>query len=108
MCAPQASDVASASPKPKKAPRGHGGMGKMDPNSFVQGDMRKAAMRLHTRDQAPKEGEKQNKGKKFSEWVPSRWSSCVSCRFACSPLGITVTYAWCGQSMCVYWRKPAA
>ncbi|CAM9317662.1 unnamed protein product [Choristocarpus tenellus] len=51
---------------------GHGGMGKPDPNSFVQGDMRRAAMKLHTRDQSPREGGQETQGKKFSEWVPTR------------------------------------
>jgi heme oxygenase (biliverdin-producing, ferredoxin) len=61
--------AAAAAPAKKS---GHGGMPKADPNSFVQGEMRGVAMKLHTRDQAPAEGEKENKGKKFSEWNPSR------------------------------------
>ncbi|CAM9272621.1 unnamed protein product, partial [Phaeothamnion confervicola] len=51
---------------------GHGGMGgKADPNSFVQGEMRAVAMKLHTRDQA-REGQKETQGKKFNEWEPTR------------------------------------
>ncbi|CAN0182514.1 unnamed protein product [Ectocarpus fasciculatus] len=34
--------------------------------------MRRAAMKLHTRDQSPKEGKQENKGTKFSDWKPSR------------------------------------
>ena len=52
--------------------QGHAALSKADPTSFVQGEMRRVAMKLHTRDQAPKEGQKENKGKKFSEWTPSR------------------------------------
>lgn len=43
-----------------------------DKNSFVQWDMRRAAMKLHTRDQAPKEGKQENKGMSFADWKPSR------------------------------------
>jgi heme oxygenase (biliverdin-producing, ferredoxin) len=65
-----AAAAAAAAPAKKS---GHGGMPKADPNSFVQGEMRGVAMKLHTRDQAPAEGEKETpKGKKFSEWSPSR------------------------------------
>lgn len=34
--------------------------------------MRRAAMKLHTRDQAPREGKQDNKGVAFSDWKPSR------------------------------------
>lgn len=44
--------------------------------SFVQWDMRRAAMKLHTRDQAPKEGKQENKGVSFADWKPSR-CACV-------------------------------
>lgn len=47
-------------------------MPKFDPSSFVNGAMRKVAMKLHTRDQSPKEGEKETQGKKFTEWRASR------------------------------------
>ena len=49
-------------PLGKKAKHGHGGHGghgdmfKYDKNSFVQNQMRRAAMKLHTKDQS-KEGE---------------------------------------------------
>ena len=39
--------------------------------SFVQNDMRKAAMMLHTRDQAPKEGQ-QKAQTPFTRWEPTR------------------------------------
>eukprot|EP01038_Epipyxis_sp_PR26KG_P004306 gene4306-6102_t len=39
--------------------------------SFVQDDMRPYAMKLHTRDQAPKEGQKPAQ-KPFTQWIPSR------------------------------------
>ncbi len=39
--------------------------------SFVQNDMRKAAMMLHTRDQAPKEGQ-QKALTPFTRWEPTR------------------------------------
>lgn len=44
--------------------------------SFVQWDMRRAAMKLHTRDQSPKEGKQENKGVAFSEWKPTRYVCC--------------------------------
>ncbi|KAG5185645.1 heme oxygenase-like protein [Tribonema minus] len=47
-------------------------MSKADPNSFVQGEMRGVAMKLHTRDQAPREGQQEETGKKFAEWAPTR------------------------------------
>lgn len=34
-------------------------------------------MKLHTRDQAPKEGQQENKGTKFSDWKPTRY--CKAC-----------------------------
>lgn len=43
-----------------------------DRQSFVQWDMRRAAMKLHTRDQAPREGKQETKGVPFSDWKPSR------------------------------------
>lgn len=46
-----------------------------DKNSFVQWDMRRAAMKLHTRSQSPKEGEQEDKGVAFSDWKPSRYSN---------------------------------
>lgn len=50
---------------------GHGGMmGGGDPNSFVQTELRKEAMRLHTKDQA-KEGE-QEAQTPFTKWIPER------------------------------------
>lgn len=39
--------------------------------------MRRAAMKLHTRDQSPKEGQQENKGTKFSDWKPTR--CCKAC-----------------------------
>jgi len=42
-----------------------------DPNSFVQNEMRAYAMKLHTRDQAPKEGQ-QKAETPFTAWEPSR------------------------------------
>eukprot|EP00465_Bigelowiella_longifila_P010662 CAMPEP_0185274036 /NCGR_PEP_ID=MMETSP1359-20130426/50921_1 /TAXON_ID=552665 /ORGANISM="Bigelowiella longifila, Strain CCMP242" /LENGTH=269 /DNA_ID=CAMNT_0027866863 /DNA_START=1 /DNA_END=810 /DNA_ORIENTATION=- len=49
---------------------GHGDLaGKFDKSSFVQNDMRKAAMKLHTRDQA-KEGEQKTQ-KPISQWEMS-------------------------------------
>jgi heme oxygenase len=59
----------------KKAKHGHGGHGghgdmfKYDKNSFVQNQMRRAAMKLHTKDQS-KEGEQEAK-KPIREWTPS-------------------------------------
>jgi heme oxygenase (biliverdin-producing, ferredoxin) len=50
---------------------GHGGMmGEVDKNSFVQTELRKEAMRLHTKDQA-KEGE-QEAQTPFTKWDPTR------------------------------------
>ncbi|CAM9690491.1 unnamed protein product [Scytosiphon promiscuus] len=73
----QASDVAAkpdSKGSEKAAGGGHGGAAKAksNKNSFVQWDMRRAAMKLHTREQAPKEGEKENKGTRFSDWKPTR------------------------------------
>ncbi|CAM9670731.1 unnamed protein product [Ectocarpus sp. 6 AP-2014] len=78
-CTSQTTDVAATAegkgPK-KEEGRGHGHGGgvkpKTDKNSFVQWDMRRAAMKLHTRDQSPKEGKQENKGTMFSDWKPSR------------------------------------
>ena len=53
---------------------GHGGPPARDPNapySFVQDDMRAYAMKLHTRDQAPREGQ-QPAEKPFTAWQPGR------------------------------------
>jgi hypothetical protein len=49
---------------------GKGGGAVLDPNSFVQGEMRGAAMALHTRDQA-REGQ-QPAQKPVSAWQPGR------------------------------------
>jgi len=54
-------------------PHGHGGPPR-DPNapySFVQDDMRAYAMKLHTKDQAPREGQ-QPAEKPFTAWQPGR------------------------------------
>lgn len=53
------------------SPHGHGGGPPVDPNSFVQNEMRNYAMKLHTRDQAPKEG-RQKAEIPFTQWEPSR------------------------------------
>lgn len=51
---------------------GHGhGASAVDASGFVQGEMRGVAMRLHTKDQAPKEGQKKPAGKKFTDWTPT-------------------------------------
>lgn len=53
---------------------GHGhGMGgpPVDKDSFVQNEMRSYAMKLHTRDQAPREGQ-QKAEKPFTTWEPKR------------------------------------
>ncbi|CAM9191302.1 unnamed protein product [Ectocarpus sp. 8 AP-2014] len=78
-CTSQTTDVAATAEgkgAKKEEGRGHGHGGgvkpKTDKNSFVQWDMRRAAMKLHTRDQSPKEGKQENKGAKFSDWKPSR------------------------------------
>lgn len=43
----------------------------MDKDSFVQNEMRSYAMKLHTRDQAPREGQ-QKAEKPFTVWEPKR------------------------------------
>lgn len=45
--------------------------GKLKPYSFVQDDLRTYAMKLHTRDQSPKEGQ-QKAQVPFSAWQPGR------------------------------------
>eukprot|EP00612_Vaucheria_litorea_P000965 CAMPEP_0171460894 /NCGR_PEP_ID=MMETSP0945-20130129/5579_1 /TAXON_ID=109269 /ORGANISM="Vaucheria litorea, Strain CCMP2940" /LENGTH=228 /DNA_ID=CAMNT_0011987171 /DNA_START=314 /DNA_END=1000 /DNA_ORIENTATION=- len=56
----------SSSSVPTKRPK----MPKPDPNSFIQTEMRRIVMRLHTRSQSA-EGKVEDKGKKFSEWKPT-------------------------------------
>ena len=43
----------------------------VDKDSFVQNEMRAYAMKLHTRDQAPREGQ-QKAEKPFTAWEPKR------------------------------------
>ncbi|GAB5037854.1 heme oxygenase 1, partial [Nannochloropsis oceanica] len=73
------SPATAAPPKPAHGHGGggHGGMmgGPIDPNSFVQTELRKEAMRLHTREQAPREGEAKEEGVEqspFQQWAPTR------------------------------------
>ena len=48
-----------------------GGGPPVDKDSFVQNEMRAYAMKLHTRDQAPREGQ-QKAEKPFTAWEPKR------------------------------------
>jgi hypothetical protein len=48
----------------------------------VQTEMRKAAMKLHTREQAPKEGQ-QKSGTPMKQWAPTRAGECMRLLAAC-------------------------
>ncbi|KAJ1637695.1 hypothetical protein T492DRAFT_950257 [Pavlovales sp. CCMP2436] len=50
---------------------GHGAASKEPAVGFVQTEMRKAAMKLHTREQAPKEGEQKSQTP-MKQWAPTR------------------------------------
>ena len=60
----------------RRVVRAHGGHGKMapaDPNSFVQTELRAAAMKLHTRSQAPREGQApEPRPSPVGNWAPGR------------------------------------
>lgn len=69
--APASVPSSTAAPeKPQGHGHGHGGGGPVDPTSFVQNEMRNYAMKLHTRDQAPKEGQ-QKAETPFTQWEPA-------------------------------------